>query len=273
MPPTFPLELADRLRENGIELASTASSSTCGGAARTRPRSPGSGARSARARPRSTSRARCCASATVNGTLVLDGDAAHVGADQGRGRARLQRARRRTPTSSSSRTARRRRSATRCGHGAILPGEPITFDLFPRDRATGVYTDMTRTYVVGEVSGRAARVPPALQGGARPRRRCGRSPASTGARSSRSRATLFAEHGYPTQLTKQPGEVLDERLLPQPRPRRRARGARAAVARPRRRRSRRRRRDRARARALPRRASAASASRTSRSSRRTASTS
>src|SRR6266508_4417517 len=32
------------------------------------------------------------------------------------------------------------------GSGAFLPDEPIVFDLFPRDRATGVYTDMTRTY-------------------------------------------------------------------------------------------------------------------------------
>jgi Xaa-Pro aminopeptidase len=36
------------------------------------------------------------------------------------------------------------------GHGAIVPGEAIVFDLFPRDRRTGVFTDMTRTYVVGE---------------------------------------------------------------------------------------------------------------------------
>ena len=36
------------------------------------------------------------------------------------------------------------------GHGAIAPGEPIVFDLFPRDRETGCYSDMTRTYVVGE---------------------------------------------------------------------------------------------------------------------------
>ena len=35
-------------------------------------------------------------------------------------------------------------------HGPILPGEPVSFDLFPRDRETGVYTDMTRTYVVGD---------------------------------------------------------------------------------------------------------------------------
>src|SRR5260221_608364 len=38
------------------------------------------------------------------------------------------------------------------GHGALLPDEPIVFDLFPRDRETGVYSDMTRTYVVGTPS-------------------------------------------------------------------------------------------------------------------------
>ena len=27
---------------------------------------------------------------------------------------------------------------------------PIVFDLFPKDKATGCYADMTRTYVVGE---------------------------------------------------------------------------------------------------------------------------
>ena len=67
------------------------------------------------------------------------------------------------------------------GHGAILAGEPIVFDLFPRDRATGVFTDMTRTYVVGE--------PPAeiASGTGSARRRSTASsprssPASTGAR-------------------------------------------------------------------------------------------
>ena len=42
------------------------------------------------------------------------------------------------------------RDRPRDGLGRDLPDEPIVFDLFPRDRATGVYTDMTRTYVVGE---------------------------------------------------------------------------------------------------------------------------
>src|SRR3954468_15061749 len=38
------------------------------------------------------------------------------------------------------------------GSGQIGPNEPIVFDLFPKDRATGCYSDMTRTYVVGEPS-------------------------------------------------------------------------------------------------------------------------
>src|ERR671930_538017 len=35
------------------------------------------------------------------------------------------------------------------GSGPIAPGEPIVLDLFPRDRATGCYAEMTRTFVVG----------------------------------------------------------------------------------------------------------------------------
>src|SRR5436305_515328 len=35
------------------------------------------------------------------------------------------------------------------GSGPIAPGEPIVLDLYPRDRETGCYADMTRTFVVG----------------------------------------------------------------------------------------------------------------------------
>jgi Xaa-Pro aminopeptidase len=38
------------------------------------------------------------------------------------------------------------------GSGAILAGEPITVDIWPRDEQSGCYTDMTRTFVVGEPS-------------------------------------------------------------------------------------------------------------------------
>ena len=38
------------------------------------------------------------------------------------------------------------------GSGPIVPGQSVVIDCFPRDRRTGVYTDMTRTYVPGTPS-------------------------------------------------------------------------------------------------------------------------
>jgi len=38
------------------------------------------------------------------------------------------------------------------GSGPIRPGTPLVVDIFPRDNASAVYTDMTRTFVVGDVS-------------------------------------------------------------------------------------------------------------------------
>ena len=36
------------------------------------------------------------------------------------------------------------------GSGVILPGEPVIVDIWPQDLQTGCYTDMTRTFVVGD---------------------------------------------------------------------------------------------------------------------------
>lgn len=93
------------------------------------------------------------------------------------------------------------------GSGAILAGEPITVDLWPRDEATGCYTDMTRTYVVGEASeelltyhrlAREAldRAVAAIRPGARVADVHGVA------------CDVFEEAGYPTQRTKRPGEIL-----------------------------------------------------------------
>jgi Xaa-Pro aminopeptidase len=38
------------------------------------------------------------------------------------------------------------------GSGPIPPHTPLVVDIFPRDNASSVYTDMTRTFVVGEVA-------------------------------------------------------------------------------------------------------------------------
>ncbi len=37
------------------------------------------------------------------------------------------------------------------GSGPISPHSPVVVDIWPRDNASGVYTDMTRTFVVGDV--------------------------------------------------------------------------------------------------------------------------
>jgi Xaa-Pro aminopeptidase len=39
------------------------------------------------------------------------------------------------------------------GSGPILPDQSVIIDCFPRDRRTGVFTDMTRTFVAGRPSG------------------------------------------------------------------------------------------------------------------------
>jgi len=95
------------------------------------------------------------------------------------------------------------------GSGQLRPNEPIVFDLFPKDKRTGCYADMTRTYVVGEPSDEVkewyelvkaavdrsiAEVKPGVNGRAIFEIVC----------------ELFHGAGYKTQLNKDPGEVLED---------------------------------------------------------------
>ena len=95
------------------------------------------------------------------------------------------------------------------GHGPIAPGEPILFDLVPRDRATGCYSDMTRTYVVGEPSEEIRefhRLTLEALEQALAHTRAG----ADGTALMRETCELFHAAGYKTQLHKEPGEVLEE---------------------------------------------------------------
>jgi Xaa-Pro aminopeptidase len=94
------------------------------------------------------------------------------------------------------------------GSGPISAGEPVVFDLWPRDTATAVYTDMTRTYVVGDVPDEI-REYHRLCKEALDRTTAAAKPGVNGRALMQIACDLFAEHGYPTQLTKKPGEVLD----------------------------------------------------------------
>ncbi|MGZ4386229.1 MAG: M24 family metallopeptidase [Gaiellaceae bacterium] len=93
------------------------------------------------------------------------------------------------------------------GTGPIRAGEPVIADIFPRDKESGCFADMTRTFVVGEPSEELAGY----------HRLCLEAlelviatakPGITGAELHRSVCELFEQHGQPTQLSKQPGETL-----------------------------------------------------------------
>jgi Xaa-Pro aminopeptidase len=98
------------------------------------------------------------------------------------------------------------------GSGQILAGEPIVIDLWPRDRETGCYADMTRTYVVGDppeplveyqrlVRRALEEAISALKAGVR------------GKEVFVGTCKLFQEHGYRTPLIKEPGEVLEDGFI------------------------------------------------------------
>jgi Xaa-Pro aminopeptidase len=95
------------------------------------------------------------------------------------------------------------------GSGPVRVGEPITVDLWPRDVESGFHTDMTRTFVFGPVSDELAdyhrlclevheRVIPAIR------------PGATGRELHTIASEVVEAGGYPTQLSKNPGEVLLE---------------------------------------------------------------
>jgi Xaa-Pro aminopeptidase len=95
------------------------------------------------------------------------------------------------------------------GSGPILAGEAVVFDLFPRDRETGCYADMTRTFVVGDVSDEL-RENHRLVKEALDRSLAAVRPGETGHAIMSLVCDLFHEHGHKTQLHKEPGEVLED---------------------------------------------------------------
>src|SRR4051794_23903296 len=150
VPATFPLELADRLRESGVEV--TADRALFEERRRRKNATEIAGLRRAqRACEAALDAARdMLRRASSNGTLMLDGEPL----TSERLKAEVERVFTEHGAYADEFIVAHGAQTTvghEGGHGPILPGEAIVFDLFPRDRETGVYTDMTRTYVVGEV--------------------------------------------------------------------------------------------------------------------------
>ena len=94
------------------------------------------------------------------------------------------------------------------GSGRIAPGESIVIDLWPRDRESACYADMTRTFVVGEISDELREyqrlVYDALQRSLESVRA-----GVEGRKVFEEVCELFHDAGQPTQLSKEPGTVLD----------------------------------------------------------------
>jgi Xaa-Pro aminopeptidase len=94
------------------------------------------------------------------------------------------------------------------GSGPIGAGDSIVIDIWPRDRDSACYADMTRTFVVGEISDELREyhrlVYEALQ-----RSLQGVRAGVEGRKVYEDVCEVFHEAGQPTQLSKKSGEVLD----------------------------------------------------------------
>jgi Xaa-Pro aminopeptidase len=95
------------------------------------------------------------------------------------------------------------------GHGPIAEGEPVIADLYPQDPVSGCYADMTRTICMGEPPEELVRyhgfVKEALDRAVDAIR-----PGITGKELHRMTCEFFQEHGFPTQLTKDPDKPLED---------------------------------------------------------------
>ncbi len=209
VPKTFPLEIADHLRANGIELKADRDLFT----SRRRVKNEAELAgiqRAQRAAEAAMEAAReiLRSAEPQNGNLVVDGETLTcerlklvvekvftehgVFADE-------------FIVSHGAQTA----VGHDMGSGPIAPNEPICFDLFPRDRESGCYADMTRTFVVGEPSDELQEFH-RLCKEALERSVAAVKPGIAGNELYKITCDVFEEHGFPTLLSKQPGEVLKD---------------------------------------------------------------
>ena len=209
VPPTFPLELADHLRANGIELSSDRDQFV--GRRRVKNNAELAGIRRAqRAAEAAMTAARDLlrAAERQNGDLVLDGEPLTC--------ERIKLAVEQAFTANGAFADEfivSHGPQTAVGHdmgsGPIAPDEPVCLDLFPRDRESGCFADMTRTFVVGEPSEELAEYHRLC------REALDRSVAAikagvAGSDVNRLCCEIFEEHGFPTLLSKKPGQVLKD---------------------------------------------------------------
>ena len=209
VPSTFPLEVADHLRANGIEVIADREHFV----RRRRVKNPAELAGIRRAQHAAeagmtAARELLRNAEQQNGDLVLDGEPLTC--------ERLKMAVEQAFTANGAFADEfivSHGPQTAVGHemgsGPIAPGEPVCLDLFPRDRESGCFADMTRVFVVGEPSEELAEYHrlcrEALEASV-----AAVKPGVAGSELHRICSKVFEEHGYPTLLSKVPGEVLKD---------------------------------------------------------------
>jgi Xaa-Pro aminopeptidase len=209
VPTTFPVELADRLRAEGIEL--TPDRETFVQRRRAKNRAELDGIRRAQRGAEAgmdAARELFRRAERKNGSLVLDGEPLTC--------ERVKIAIQQAFTSLNllcDEFIVSHGPQTAVGHemgsGEIRPDEPIVLDLWPRDRASSCYADMTRTFVVGEPSEELVKyhklVHEVLE-----RTLAAVKPGVAGRDVYVLASERFHEEGYPTGLHKRDGEVLED---------------------------------------------------------------
>ena len=95
------------------------------------------------------------------------------------------------------------------GSGPLPAGLPIEVDLWPRDEASGCWADMTRTFVgAGDVTEEIAALRDIAREALEAARDAAR-PGVTGRALYDAACDVVERAGYPTQRTREPGQVLD----------------------------------------------------------------
>lgn len=210
VPAEFPLELADRLRAEGVELAVDRRLFD----ARRRVKSDAELAGIRRAQAAAEAGMRAAAEllrqAEARGTDALIGDEP-LTCERVKEAIRdaVERAGARTGENFIVAHGAQSALGHEMGSGPIGVGEPVVIDLWPRDPESACFADMTRTFVIGEAPDELRRYHELT------RESLARSLAAVRAGAAgreihRISCEPYEQAGLPTQLAKQPGQVLEE---------------------------------------------------------------
>lgn len=210
VPAEFPIELADRLRGDGIELAVDR------GLFEARRRIKSQAELAGIRRAQAAAEAGMRAAAELLRQASPNGDGLLAGGEPltcERLKAVIRQAVDRAGASPGETLIVSHGAQTASGHeagsGPIQPGEPVVIDLWPRDPESACFADMTRTFVVGDAPAELRRYHE-LTRESLARALAAVRPGAAGREVHRISCAPYEEAGLPTQLTKQPGQVLEE---------------------------------------------------------------